>query len=102
MSAPGRAPWTRSPALLPGLRVAEYLTFHLTAALGSMGELAGHERRGSLSWPGRSALTGMLGAALGIRRDGDFTELDRLRMAVAGFDAGSVLPDYLTRATSAR
>ncbi|HLS19754.1 MAG TPA: type I-E CRISPR-associated protein Cas5/CasD [Paracoccaceae bacterium] len=82
--------------------MAEYLIFHLTAALGSMGELAGHERRGSLSWPGRSALTGMLGAALGIRREGDFSELDRLRMAVAIFDTGSVLRDYHTIETVPR
>lgn len=82
--------------------MAEYLTFHLTAALGSMGELAGHERRGSLAWPGRSALTGMLGAALGTRRDGDFSALDALQMAVAIFDAGSVLRDYHTIETVPR
>lgn len=82
--------------MLLGPPMADFLTFHLTAALGSMGELAGHERRGSLSFPGRSALTGMLGAALGIRRDGDFSELDALQMAVAIFDAGSVLRDFHT------
>lgn len=82
--------------------MAEFLTFHLTAALGSMGELAGHERRGSYSFPGCSALTGMLGAALGIRRDGDFSELDALQMAVAIFDAGSVLRDYHTIETVPR
>src|SRR5690625_424764 len=102
MCAMNKALWTRSPPLPPRPLVAEYLIFHLTAALGSMGELAGHERRGSLSWPGRSALTGMLGAALGIRREGDFSELDRLRMAVAVFDAGSVLRDYHTIETVPR
>lgn len=61
-----------------------------------MGEFAGHERRGSLTWPGRSALTGMFGAALGLRRDGDFSALEVLRMAVAVFDAGTVLRDYHT------
>lgn len=61
-----------------------------------MGEFAGHERRGSLIWPGRSALTGLLGAALGIRRDGDFAVLDGLGMAVAIFDPGAVLRDYHT------
>lgn len=79
--------------------MAEYLVFQLTAALGAMGEFAGHERRGSLTWPGRSALVGLLGAALGIRRDGDFSALDALQMAVAVFDPGSVLRDYHTVAT---
>ena len=42
-----------------------YLVFGLTAALGAMGELAGHERRGALSWPARSAL----GAATALEGD---------------------------------
>lgn len=61
-----------------------------------MGELAGHERRGSLFWPGRSALIGLMGAALGIRRDGDFSALEGLKTAVAIFDSGEVLRDYHT------
>ncbi|MDO5603771.1 MAG: type I-E CRISPR-associated protein Cas5/CasD [Paracoccus sp. (in: a-proteobacteria)] len=76
--------------------MTDYLTFHLTAALGAMGEFAGHERRGSLIWPGRSALIGMFGAALGLRRGDDFSALDGLKMAVAIFDAGAVLRDYHT------
>ena len=76
--------------------MADYLVFQLTAALAAMGEFAGHERRGSLIWPGRSALTGFLGAALGIRRDGDFAALDLMRMAVAIFEPGAVLRDYHT------
>lgn len=77
----------------------DYLIYQLTAALGAMGELAGHERRGSLIWPGRSALIGMMGAASGIRRDGDFAALERLNIAVAIFDAGEVLRDYHTMET---
>ncbi|WP_417249805.1 type I-E CRISPR-associated protein Cas5/CasD [Celeribacter sp.] len=73
-----------------------YLIFTLTAALGSMGELAGHERRGTGLWPGRSAILGLLGAACGIRRDGDFSRLDELSMAVAIFDEGHALRDYHT------
>lgn len=76
--------------------MAEHLVFQLTAALGAMGELAGHERRGSLTWPGRSALIGLMGAAMGIRRDGDFAALDTLSMAVAVFSAGGALRDYHT------
>lgn len=77
-------------------KVPDHLIFTLTATLGSMGDLAGHERRGSLIWPGRSAIIGLLGAAMGIRRDGDFTGLEALKTAVAVFDTGTVLRDYHT------
>ncbi|WP_417209481.1 type I-E CRISPR-associated protein Cas5/CasD [Antarctobacter sp.] len=73
-----------------------FLIFGLNAGLGAMGELAGHERRGSLIWPGRSAIIGLMGAALGIRRDGDFSALDALDISVAIFDAGVPLRDYHT------
>ncbi|SDF71101.1 type I-E CRISPR-associated protein Cas5/CasD [Rhodobacter capsulatus] len=73
-----------------------FLIFGLSASLAAMGELAGHERRGSLIWPGRSAILGLLGAALGIRRMGDFTALDALDVSVAIFDAGAPLRDYHT------
>lgn len=74
----------------------DHLVFTLTAALGSAGDLAGHERRGSLGWPGRSAVLGMLAAALGIERGGNFSALDGLSMAVAVFDQGQPLRDYHT------
>ncbi|MDD7970604.1 type I-E CRISPR-associated protein Cas5/CasD [Roseinatronobacter alkalisoli] len=73
-----------------------YLVFGLTASLGAMGELAGHERRGSLVWPGRAAIIGLLGAALGVRRDGDFSALDALAISVAIFDEGVPVRDYHT------
>lgn len=73
-----------------------YLVFGLSASLGAMGELAGHERRGSMAWPARSAVLGLMGAALGIRRDGDFSALDALSLAVAVFDEGAPLRDYHT------
>jgi len=73
-----------------------FLIFGLSANLAAMGELAGHERRGSLIWPARSAVLGLMGAALGIRRDGDFSELDALEISVAIFDTGTPLRDYHT------
>jgi len=76
--------------------MTDYLVFTLTAAIGAMGEHAGHERRGTLGWPGRSAILGLCGAALGVRRGGDFSALDELSMAVAVFDEGRVLRDYHT------
>lgn len=74
----------------------EHLVFTLTAALGSMGDLAGHERRGSWAWPGRSAILGLCGAALGLRRDDDFAALNALGMAVATFASGEPLRDFHT------
>lgn len=74
----------------------EHLVFTLAATLSAMGDLAGHERRGTLGWPGRSAVLGLLGAAMGIRRDGDFSSLDALSMAVAVFADGAPLRDYHT------
>lgn len=73
-----------------------HLVFTLAATLAAMGDLAGHERRGSLTWPGRSAILGLLGAALGVERGGDFSALDALRVAVAVFDEGALLRDYHT------
>jgi CRISPR system Cascade subunit CasD len=79
--------------------MAEFLVFGLTANLGSMGELAGHERRGSLSWPARSAIVGLMAAALGIRRDGDFSRFDPLAISVAIFDEGASMRDFHTAQT---
>lgn len=75
-----------------------HLVFALSATLGAMGELAGHERRPSLDWPGRSAVLGLVAAALGIRRTEAerLRELDALGMAVAVFDDGTPLRDYHT------
>ena len=74
----------------------EHLVFTLAASLSSMGDLAGHERRGSWRWPGRSAVLGLCAAAMGIRRVGNFAPLDSLGMAVASFDAGEPLRDFHT------
>lgn len=92
------ARWPRSPPLRARryLPMHEHLVFTLAAAVASMGELAGHERRGSWSWPGRSSVLGLCAAALGIRRDGDFSALDGLGLAVAMFDTGEPLRDFHT------
>ena len=46
----------------------EHLVFVLCAPMGAFGSYAGHERRGSDLVPPRSAVLGLLGAALGIER----------------------------------
>ena len=78
--------------------MAEHLVFTLTAALGAMGEFAGHERRGTTGWPARSAVLGLVAAALGIRRDDPMrlAALEPLKLAVAIFDEGLPLRDYHT------
>lgn len=78
--------------------MAEYLVFTLAAQLASFGGLAGHERRGSDTWPGRSALIGLLGAALGTRRDDKAGQeaLRSLSFAVAAYETGAPLRDYHT------
>lgn len=78
--------------------MADYLVFTLAASLGAMGDVAGHERRGSWTWPGRSAILGLLGAALGIRREDAQGQagLNGLQLAVAVFSEGVPLRDYHT------
>lgn len=74
----------------------DYLIFQLVASIGAMGEFAGHDRRGSLALPGRAAILGLLGAALGRRRGEDMADLDALGVAVAGFGPMQGLRDYHT------
>ena len=78
--------------------MTEFLVFTLAAQIASFGGLAGHERRGSDTWPGRSALIGLLGAALGTRRDDADGQqaLKSLSFAVAACETGTPLRDYHT------
>lgn len=74
----------------------DHLVFGLTATIGAMDDLAGHERRGTETWPGRAAILGLVGVAMGIARDGDFMALDGMGMAVAVFASGGPMRDYHT------
>lgn len=79
--------------------MADYLLFTLVAPLASFGDLAGHERRGSADWPGRSALLGLIGAALGVDRadaDGQAALADGYGVAVRTLSAGRPLRDFHT------
>ena len=76
----------------------EYLVFDLSAPMGAFGSYAGHERRGSEIMPPRSAVLGLLGAALGIERvdhDGQ-AALRRYRAAVRLLAHSAPLRDYHT------
>ena len=79
----------------------DYLTFTLTAGMAAMGDFAGHERRGTWHWPGRSAVLGLVAAAMGIRRDNDaaLNRLNALQMAVAVYHGGMPLRDFHTAQT---
>jgi len=78
--------------------MAEYLVFSLVAPMGAFGDLAGHEQRGSTGWPGRSAILGLIGAALGVRRDdaAGQRDLNNWRMAVSALNQGPVVNDFHT------
>ncbi|QFY89104.1 type I-E CRISPR-associated protein Cas5/CasD [Magnetovirga frankeli] len=85
--------------------MARYLLFQLYAPLAAWGDVAVGESRPSATRPGRSALIGLLGAALGIRRD-DEAGQDGLakgyRFAVRELAQGSLLRDYHTAQVPSR
>jgi CRISPR system Cascade subunit CasD len=79
--------------------MAEYLLFRLYGLMASWGEIAVGESRHSATYPSRSALLGLLGAALGLRRDEDAAQralIEGYRFAVKVESAGSPLRDYHT------
>ena len=76
----------------------EHLVLLLAAPLASFGGYAGHERRGSGPVPMRSAVLGLMGAALGIDRS-DTERQAALRaysVAVQSFHRSTPLRDYHT------
>ncbi len=77
----------------------EFLTFTLAAAFASFGDVAGHARQGSWTWPGRSAILGFRASARCLRRESDFSALDALCVAVAVFESGAPLRDDHTTQT---
>ena len=77
----------------------QFLVFQLQAALAAWGDVAVGEYRGSREHPGASALVGLLGAALGVKRDdeaGHAALRDGYAFAVGTVDAGELLRDYHT------
>jgi CRISPR system Cascade subunit CasD len=77
----------------------KFLLFRLYAPLASWGDVAVGEFRPSHGYPGRSALLGLIGAALGVKRSDEegHSRLDRaLAFAVAIYGEGALLRDYHT------
>jgi CRISPR system Cascade subunit CasD len=83
----------------------ETLIFQLHAPLASWGETAVGEYRPTAEYPSQSAIQGLLGAALGINRDDDATQV-ALRtsycMAVGVLSQGRLLRDYHTAQVPSR
>ncbi len=77
----------------------ELLLFRLYGPLASWGEIAVGENRHTANYPSKSAILGLVGAALGIVRD-DESMQTRLQqgyaMAVEVLSAGQLLRDYHT------
>lgn len=79
--------------------MANYLIFRLYGPMASWGEIAVGESRHSAAHPSRSALIGLLGAALGLERDDDAAQralTEGYRFAVKVESAGTPLRDYHT------
>jgi CRISPR system Cascade subunit CasD len=77
----------------------EFLVFQLQAPMSSWGDTAVGEYRGSYDYPSESALIGLLGAALGIRREdeaGHAALRQGYGFAVGVQSAGRLLRDYHT------
>src|SRR5689334_6277774 len=77
----------------------EFLVFQLRAPLSSWGEAAVGEFRGSYEHPSESALIGLLGAALGIRRQDEHSHTalqSGFAFAVGTQFGGRLLRDYHT------
>lgn len=77
----------------------EFLVFQLQAPLSSWGDTAVGEYRGSYEHPGESTLIGLLGAALGIRREDDASHTalrQSYGFAVGVQSSGKLLRDYHT------
>lgn len=77
----------------------DWLVIQLVAPLGAFGELAGTSMRGGRERPGKAALLGLLGAALGVRRD----DADGQRALAMGYEVavrtlrrGAPLRDFHT------
>ncbi len=80
----------------------EHLIFLLAAPMASFGSYAGHKRRGSELVPMRSAVLGLVGAALGIDRadSGRHMALRAYSVAVQPFQDSIPLRDYHTAQTA--
>ncbi|MCJ8269240.1 MAG: type I-E CRISPR-associated protein Cas5/CasD [Psychrosphaera sp.] len=77
----------------------DYLIFQLYGAMASWGDIAVGEARHTALYPSKSALTGLIAAALGIKRDEEQRQLQltkSLQFGIKVLSSGSILRDYHT------
>ena len=77
----------------------DILVFRLYGAMASWGEIAVGEDRHTASYPSKSAIIGLLGAALGIKRDNEEKQNQLQQgyaLAIEVFSNGHLLRDYHT------
>lgn len=82
-----------------------FIVFTLAGPMASFGTVAGNERRGTESRPGHSMLTGLMAAALGLRRDQsvDLAALsDACMFAVRVDRPGHLMTDFHTAQSAKR
>ncbi len=85
---------TETPNSLP-----EFLVFQLYGNLASWGDIAVGEHRPSQAHPSKSAITGLIGAALGLRRNKDQPHIDlnnHYGVAICVQAQGELMRDYHT------
>jgi len=79
--------------------MGQYILFHLYGPIASWGDIAVGEQRPSFAHPSKSAIIGLIAAALGIRREEDEQHrrlAESLRFAVRIDASGELLRDYHT------
>lgn len=79
--------------------MSDFLVFQLYGNLASWGDIAVGEHRPSQAYPSKSAISGLLGASLGLRRDEDEAHIllnDHYGVAVCVQSQGELLRDYHT------
>lgn len=82
--------------------MADYLVFHLYGPMAAWGDIAVGEYRPSFAHPSKSAIVGLLAAALGIRRDEEEDQnsfANACSFAVRVDAMGTLLRDYHTTET---
>lgn len=80
------------------MKMKDYLIFRLHGALSSWGDIAVGDIRPSYRYPSKSAVIGLLAAALGVERDAydKQSELAKLMLSVRIDAMGSPIEDYHT------
>lgn len=79
--------------------MADYLLFRLYGPMAAWGDVAVGEYRPSQSHPGKSAILGLMGAALGVEREEEEIHrqmADAYSVSVGVYDTGALLRDYHT------